>query len=93
MSFQKKNINKFSSYAKNYNSSSIASGWLKANTNKKNVLNYENSDEISEFNLMERVFHQKFGYGKVAEIDGDKVTINFEKAGQKKLLLSFIEKI
>ena len=61
--------------------------------NKKNVLNYENTDEISKFKLMERVFHQKFGYGKVAEIDGDKVTINFEKAGQKKLLLSFIEKI
>ena len=42
---------------------------------------------------MERIFHQKFGYGKVSEIDGDKVTVEFEKAGQKKLLLSFIEKI
>ena len=89
-----KNINKFSSYAKNFsNNSSIASGWIKANSNKKNILNYESFDEINEFKLMERVFHQKFGYGKVAEIDGDKVTINFEKAGQKKLLLSFIEKI
>jgi DNA helicase-2/ATP-dependent DNA helicase PcrA len=89
-----KNINKFSSYAKNFNNnSSIASGWINAVNNKKNVLNYENTDEISKFKLMERVFHQKFGYGKVAEIDGDKVTINFEKAGQKKLLLSFIEKI
>jgi DNA helicase-2/ATP-dependent DNA helicase PcrA len=42
---------------------------------------------------MERIFHQKFGYGEVSEIDGDKVTVEFEKAGQKKLLLSFIEKI
>ena len=48
----------------------------------------------SEFKIMERIFHQKFGYGKVSEIDGDKVTINFEKAGQKKVCyLSFIEKI
>jgi len=90
-----KNINKFSSYTNNFNNnSSIASGWLKANnTIKENILNYESSNNISEFKIMERIFHQKFGYGKVLEIDGDKVTINFEKAGQKKLLLSFIEKI
>ena len=30
---------------------------------------------------------------KYFKIDGDKVTVDFEKAGQKKLLLNFIEKI
>ena len=30
---------------------------------------------------MERIFHQKFGYGEVSEIDGDKVTVEFEKDG------------
>ena len=48
---------------------------------------------MNEIKIMERIFHQKFGYGEVSEIDGDKVTVEFEKAGQKKLLLSFIEKI
>ena len=91
-----KNINRFSSYSNNYNfKSSIASEWLAAN-NKK-VMNhfqdnkYDNND--TNFKLMERIFHQKFGYGKIIDIDGDKVTIDFEKAGEKKLMLTFIEKI
>ena len=91
-----KNINRFSSYSNNYNfKSSIASEWLSAN-NKK-VINhfqdnkYDNND--TNFKLMERIFHQKFGYGKIIDIDGDKVTIDFEKAGEKKLMLTFIEKI
>ena len=49
--------------------------------------------ESSIFSEEDRVFHQKFGYGKILEIDGDKVTIDFEKAGEKKLMLTFIEKI
>ena len=39
---------------------------------------------ISEFTLADRVFHQKFGYGQVVKIDGNKLTIAFEKAGEKK---------
>jgi DNA helicase-2/ATP-dependent DNA helicase PcrA len=38
----------------------------------------------SEFSLDDRVFHQKFGYGNVVKIDGNKLTIHFEKAGEKK---------
>src|SRR6516164_2000542 len=30
-----------------------------------------------------RVFHQKFGYGRVAHVDGNKLTVDFDKAGQK----------
>jgi DNA helicase-2/ATP-dependent DNA helicase PcrA len=44
----------------------------------------------SEFNLGDRVFHQKFGYGHVVKIDGNKLTIAFEKAGEKKVVDSFI---
>jgi len=39
----------------------------------------------------QRVFHQKFGYGRVVAIDGNKLDIEFEKAGPKKVLDSFIE--
>jgi len=38
----------------------------------------------------ERVFHQKFGYGRVADVDGNKLTIDFEKAGRKRVLDNFV---
>jgi DNA helicase-2/ATP-dependent DNA helicase PcrA len=47
---------------------------------------------ISEFSLDDRVFHQKFGYGQVVKIDGNKLTIAFEKAGEKKVVDSFVER-
>ena len=40
----------------------------------------------SDYAVGERVFHQKFGYGRIASIDGNKLTIDFEKAGQKRVL-------
>jgi DNA helicase-2/ATP-dependent DNA helicase PcrA len=46
----------------------------------------------SEFSLDDRVFHQKFGYGQVVKIDGNKLTIIFEKAGEKKVVDSFVER-
>jgi DNA helicase-2/ATP-dependent DNA helicase PcrA len=47
----------------------------------------------SEFSLDDRVFHQKFGYGNVVKIDGNKLTIAFEKAGEKKVVDSFVERV
>ncbi|WP_025038074.1 ATP-dependent helicase [Bradyrhizobium sp. DOA9] len=46
----------------------------------------------SEFSLEDRVFHQKFGYGRVTKIDGNKLTIAFEKAGEKKVVDSFVQR-
>ncbi|MCP3476242.1 UvrD-helicase domain-containing protein [Bradyrhizobium sp. CCGUVB1N3] len=46
----------------------------------------------SEFSLGDRVFHQKFGYGRVAKIDGNKLTIAFDKAGEKKVVDSFVQR-
>jgi DNA helicase-2/ATP-dependent DNA helicase PcrA len=46
----------------------------------------------SDFNLDDRVFHLKFGYGHVVKIDGNKLTIAFEKAGEKKVVDSFVER-
>jgi DNA helicase-2/ATP-dependent DNA helicase PcrA len=45
---------------------------------------------VSSFGLGDRVFHQKFGYGAVVEIEGDKLGIAFEKAGEKKVMASFV---
>jgi DNA helicase-2/ATP-dependent DNA helicase PcrA len=37
-----------------------------------------------------RVFHQKFGYGEIAEIEGNKLEIDFEAAGRKRVMDSFV---
>ena len=39
-----------------------------------------------------RIFHQKFGYGAVTAVEGNKLTVSFEKAGEKRVLDSFVEK-
>lgn len=38
-----------------------------------------------------RVFHQKFGYGTVTASDGDKLSINFDHTGEKKVMESFVD--
>jgi DNA helicase-2/ATP-dependent DNA helicase PcrA len=45
----------------------------------------------SDFSLGQRVFHQKFGYGRIEAIEGNKLTIDFEKAGQKRVLDDFVQ--
>jgi DNA helicase-2/ATP-dependent DNA helicase PcrA len=46
----------------------------------------------SAYKRGERIFHQKFGYGRIEVIDGNKLTVAFEKAGTKKVLDSYVEK-
>ncbi|MEP3298869.1 MAG: UvrD-helicase domain-containing protein [Pseudoruegeria sp.] len=45
---------------------------------------------VSSFTQGDRVFHQKFGYGYVMGIEGDKLDIEFEKAGSKKVVARFV---
>ncbi|MFP4305275.1 MAG: ATP-dependent helicase, partial [Rhodosalinus sp.] len=45
---------------------------------------------VSAYAVGERVFHQKFGYGAVIGIEGDKLEIDFEKAGPKKVVARFV---
>ncbi|MCW9038938.1 MAG: DNA helicase II, partial [Rhodospirillales bacterium] len=40
----------------------------------------------------ERIFHQKFGYGRIRSIDGNKLEIAFDKAGTKKVIADFVER-
>lgn len=46
----------------------------------------------SSFAPGERIFHQKFGYGTITAADGTKLTVAFEKAGEKKVLDGFVER-
>ena len=47
-------------------------------------------DAVSAFTEGDRVFHQKFGYGEVMGIEGDKLDIEFDKAGSKKVVARFV---
>ena len=48
---------------------------------------------VSDFSLGDRVFHQKFGNGNVVAVDGNKLTIAFDKAGEKRVVDSFVERV
>jgi DNA helicase-2/ATP-dependent DNA helicase PcrA len=47
-------------------------------------------DAVSAFTVGDRVFHQKFGYGEVMGIEGDKLEIEFDKAGAKHVVAKFV---
>ncbi len=47
---------------------------------------------VSAFATGERIFHIKFGPGSVTAVDGNKLTVDFDKAGRKMVLDSFIQR-
>jgi DNA helicase II / ATP-dependent DNA helicase PcrA len=47
---------------------------------------------VSEFAIGDRVFHLKFGNGNVTAVDGNKLTIAFDKAGEKRVVDSYVER-
>jgi DNA helicase-2/ATP-dependent DNA helicase PcrA len=44
----------------------------------------------ADYSVGNRIFHQKFGYGRITRVDGNKLTIDFDKAGEKRVLDSFV---
>ncbi|MDA9230194.1 UvrD-helicase domain-containing protein [Alphaproteobacteria bacterium] len=93
-----------SRFANDFNSSSYSSpGWQRAQNNKARYESRQppranNREPVaasmnsSAHKRGERIFHQKFGYGRIDVIDGNKLTVSFEKAGIKKVLDSYVEK-
>ena len=61
---------------------------------KKEVIDWDINQDIN-YNDMpkkgDRVFHQKFGYGNILFIDGDKAEVNFDKSSIKKIFLKFLQ--
>lgn len=67
----------------------------------KNKNNYKNSyistkndtnrKTTSSSGFVKKCFHKKFGIGYIKKEDGDKLTIVFEKAGEKVIMKSFVE--
>ena len=77
-------------------------GWQRYKTHKSKTL-YSRQVEgkfskkldahtTQKYKTGERIFHQKFGYGKILTVDGNKLYVDFEKAGHKKVLDSFVDR-
>ena len=81
-------------------------GWKRAQANKAagyvrsrpptieaQAWNVQTSDPASSaYARGERVFHQKFGYGRVVFVEGNKLTVDFDKAGEKKVIDQFVSR-
>jgi DNA helicase-2/ATP-dependent DNA helicase PcrA len=48
---------------------------------------------VSAFAIGDRVFHLKFGNGNVTAVDGNKLSIRFDQAGEKRVVDSFVERV
>ena len=77
-------------------------GWQRYKTHKSKSLHSRqvegkfskklDAHATQKFKIGERIFHQKFGYGKIQTVDGNKLNVDFEKAGHKKVLDSFVDR-
>ncbi|MBY0562554.1 MAG: UvrD-helicase domain-containing protein [Hyphomonadaceae bacterium] len=94
---------RFDAYAPGagFNSAYQSPGWRRAQENagkrgKPPMLEGEarliakSGDEDSHYQRGDRIFHQKFGYGLIRAVEGNKLTVDFDKAGEKRVIDSFV---
>ncbi len=100
----RENAARFEAYAPGagFNSAYQSPGWRRAQENavrtraKPPMLEGEarliarSGTDDSHYQRGERIFHQKFGYGKVRAVEGNKLTVDFDKAGEKRVIDSFV---
>jgi DNA helicase II / ATP-dependent DNA helicase PcrA len=48
---------------------------------------------VSDYTIGDRVFHQKFGNGNVTSIDGNKLVVQFDHAGEKRVVDSYVQRV
>jgi DNA helicase-2/ATP-dependent DNA helicase PcrA len=53
----------------------------------------KSTGSVSDYTVGDRVFHQKFGNGNVTAIDGNKLIVQFDHAGEKRVVDSFVERV
>ena len=78
---------------------SYGPGYFRAKKKGINVLDVYKQPKINQNNLNlnanfkngQRVFHQKFGMGLILSSEGDKLNISFDKAGEKRVIASFVK--
>lgn len=81
-SYQKQNLSYGEKTARKRKASVTIEGAAKVVSPRK--------QEVSEIAVGERVFHEKFGYGMVEDVEGNKLLVAFEKAGTKRVVDKFV---
>ena len=79
--------------AQQYRESSRASGAARTRPPliEAQAYSVQTSDpDASHYARGDRVFHQKFGYGRVSFVEGNKLTVEFDKAGEKRVIDQFV---
>ena len=77
-----------------YSAGGYGAGWRRMAARRAEPAdgNWQPANNKTEFTTGDRVFHQKFGMGNILTIDGDKLLIAFDKAGDKKVVSGFVSK-
>jgi DNA helicase-2/ATP-dependent DNA helicase PcrA len=93
------------SQAQEFASTYDSPGWRRAQANRASAGGYrtrpplieaqayavQTSDpSATQYARGDRIFHQKFGYGRVTFVEGNKLTVDFDKAGEKKVIDNFV---
>jgi len=94
--------------AANFGSTYDSPGWKRAQANRAaaagtirtrppmieaQAWSVQTSDPgASQYQRDDRVFHQKFGYGRVRYVEGNKLTVEFDKAGEKRVIDQFVSR-
>jgi len=94
---------RFDAYAPGagFNSAYQSPGWQRAQKNSGRVgkppliegearLVARSGGDDSHYRSGDRIFHQKFGYGRIRTVEGNKLTVDFDKAGEKRVIDSFV---
>ncbi|HEY4112571.1 MAG TPA: UvrD-helicase domain-containing protein [Rhizomicrobium sp.] len=91
--------------AANFGSTYDSPGWKRAQANRAaaggartrpplieaQAYTVQTSDPVAtQYARGDRVFHQKFGYGRITFVEGNKLTVDFDKAGEKKVIDQFV---
>ncbi len=88
------------SFVESFDKTPRSPGWQRFQKNKtiegtatRKPISHSGRDKGNSFKVGERIFHQKFGYGRITSASGNKLDVAFEKAGNKKVLDGFVEKL
>ena len=81
----------------NVESKKNSPGWNRLKNNIKNndetsVKTITLSENLTKYTVGETVIHEGFGTGKIIHIDGNKLLINFNEQGEKKVIDKFVTK-
>ncbi|SUZ31664.1 DNA helicase II [Roseibaca ekhonensis] len=66
-------------------------GWRRLQSAERSQPKLVHGTVVPDFEEGARVFHQKFGYGRVASVDGDKLFVEFEKSSPRHVMAAFVQ--